>query len=103
MIALPHPDVAHEDFYKHIKADLPEPVRMKQLLVWCARRALDEQKAKYANTDSSNAAAIGIQSLLREIDYVARVIEEEVLRDLIENRISASWYHRQVRAENGHV
>ena len=58
-IALPHPDVAHEDFHKHIKADLPEPVRMKQLLAWCARRALDEQKAKYASTESSNAAAIG--------------------------------------------
>jgi hypothetical protein len=26
---------------------------------------------------------------------VARVIGEEVLRDLIENRISTSWYHRQ--------
>jgi hypothetical protein len=59
IVALPHPDVAHEDFHKHIKADLPEPVRMKQLLAWCARRALDEQKAKYASTESSNAAAIG--------------------------------------------
>ena len=26
----------------------------------------------------------------------ARVIGEEILRDLIENRISTSWYHRQV-------
>ena len=60
--ALPHPDVAHEDFHKHIKADFPEPVRMKQLLAWCARRALDEQKAKYASTESSNAAAIGTRS-----------------------------------------
>jgi hypothetical protein len=59
MIALPHPDVAHEDFHKHIKVDFPEPVRMKQLLAWCARRALDEQKTKYASTESSNAAAIG--------------------------------------------
>ena len=32
---------------------------MKQLLAWCARRALDEQKAKYAATES-NPAAIGI-------------------------------------------
>lgn len=32
---------------------------MKQLLVWCARRTLDEQKVKYASTESSNAAAIG--------------------------------------------
>lgn len=59
ILALPHPDVAFGDFHKHIKADLPEPVRMKQLLAWCLRRALDEQKAKYASTESSNAAAIG--------------------------------------------
>jgi kinetochore protein Mis13/DSN1 len=59
-LALPHPDVAYEDFHKHIKVDFPEPVRMKQLLAWCARRALDEQKTKYAATESSNAAAIGI-------------------------------------------
>lgn len=58
-LALPHPDVAYEDFHKHIKVDFPEPVRMKQLLAWCARRALDEQKAKYASTESSSAAAIG--------------------------------------------
>ena len=59
IIALPHPDVAHEDFHKHIKADFPEPVRMKQLLAWCARRALDEQRTKYASTEASSAAAIG--------------------------------------------
>ena len=65
MLALPHPDVTHEDFHKHIKADFPEPVRMKQLLAWCMRRALDEQKAKYASTESSNAAAIGIAQFQR--------------------------------------
>ena len=37
---------------------------MKQLLAWCARRALDEQKAKYASTESSNPAAIGMNAKL---------------------------------------
>ena len=71
-LALPHPDVAHEDFHKHIKADLPEPVRMKQLLAWCARRALDEQKVKYASTESSNAAAIGTMPALTDLMCSAR-------------------------------
>jgi kinetochore protein Mis13/DSN1 len=69
---------------------------MKQLLAWCARRALDEQKAKYASTESSNPAAIGIESEVKIVNVLARVIGEEILRDLIENRISTSWYHRQV-------
>lgn len=68
---------------------------MKQLLAWCARRALDEQKAKYASTESSNPAAIGIDANFHML-IIARVIGEEILRDLIENRISTSWYHRQV-------
>jgi hypothetical protein len=38
---------------------------MKQLLAWCARRALDEQKAKYASTELSNPAAIGIESEIK--------------------------------------
>ena len=71
-IATPHPDVAYEDFHKHIKADLPEPVRMKQLLAWCARRALDEQKVKYASTESSNAAAIGMLPPLRDLTCSTR-------------------------------
>jgi len=37
---------------------------MKQLLAWCARRALDEQKAKYASTEPSNPAAIGMNAKL---------------------------------------
>ena len=39
LTADPHPELAPEDFYKHIDAELVEPRRMKQLLVWCAKRA----------------------------------------------------------------
>lgn len=82
LIALPHPSISHESFFKHISEDLPEPLRMKQLLVWCAKRALDEQKT---NGSGKDARAISL----------ARMIEEEILSDLIENKLSASWYHRK--------
>lgn len=45
---------------------------MKQLLAWCARRALDEQKVKYASTESSNAAAIGNQFPLNDLTCSTR-------------------------------
>ena len=45
---------------------------MKQLLAWCARRALDEQKVKYASTESSNAAAIGIHIPLIDLTCSTR-------------------------------
>ena len=39
-VAVPHAEVEISDFYKLISQDLPEPRRMKQLLTWCATRAL---------------------------------------------------------------
>jgi len=41
--ALPHSEVQVRDFYKYIEQSLPEPRRMKQLLIWCGSRALPEK------------------------------------------------------------
>ena len=42
--ALPHSEVEAADFYKHIESEgLPEPRRMRQLLTWCATRAMGEK------------------------------------------------------------
>ncbi|KAG4303628.1 hypothetical protein PCANB_000040 [Pneumocystis canis] len=81
-MALPHPSISHENFFKHISEDLPEPMRMKQLLIWCAKRALDEQKENGTCKDTHAAS-------------LAYTIEEEILKDLMENKLSVSWYHRQ--------
>lgn len=85
--SLPHPDIPASEFYKHISEDLPDPVRMKQLLAWCARRVLDDSKTRPSlhgkETDEELQAA-----------NIARTIEEEVLKDLIDNKITTSWYHQ---------
>ena len=53
--ATPHGDVKHGEFYKHITADgLPEPRRMKQLLMWCGERALPAKPPH----GTANASAI---------------------------------------------
>ncbi|CCJ31029.1 unnamed protein product [Pneumocystis jirovecii] len=89
LIALPHPSISHESFFKHISEDLPEAVRMKQLLVWCAKRALDDQKMYETGGIEEGKEAV----------LLARKIGEEILSDLIENRLSASWYCREVRGK----
>jgi kinetochore protein Mis13/DSN1 len=44
LLALPHREVSTADFYKHIADEgLPEPRRMRQLLIWCATRALPDK------------------------------------------------------------
>jgi kinetochore protein Mis13/DSN1 len=57
--ALPHKEVEVSEFYKHIESDgLSEPRRMKQLLTWCAERAMGE-KPQYASGPDSNAQLAG--------------------------------------------
>lgn len=42
--ASPHSEVEVTEYYKHIEGEgLPEPRRMRQLLTWCAERAMDEK------------------------------------------------------------
>lgn len=60
--ATPHADVNPHEFYKHIAAEgLPEPRRMKQLLMWCGERALP---AKPRHGTANSSALLGGQSCL---------------------------------------
>ncbi|KIV78407.1 hypothetical protein PV11_10129 [Exophiala sideris] len=81
--ALPHIEVEIPDFYKHIESEgLPEPRRMKQLLTWCATRAIDE---KPVGTDFEDASARS----------AARVIQEELLKDLANKSELSDWFNRE--------
>ncbi|KAF9152522.1 hypothetical protein BG015_005123 [Linnemannia schmuckeri] len=75
--ALPHPSVDPKTFFRHISADDPAPIRMKQLMAWCARISIDKQRSKS-------------QTALR----IAKGVEEEVLSMLISGQLSVSWYSR---------
>ncbi|KAK9236645.1 Mis12-Mtw1 protein family-domain-containing protein [Lipomyces kononenkoae] len=83
LLAVPHADISPEDFYKHLDSDLPDPHRMKQLLTWCAHRSLEETK-NWANEKWDHSPAVAI----------ARVIEEQLLKDLTDGKISTSWWNR---------
>ncbi|ETI28832.1 hypothetical protein G647_01284 [Cladophialophora carrionii CBS 160.54] len=81
--ALPHSEVDVVDYYKHIESEgLPEPRRMRQLLTWCAERALDEKPIGTEFEDSSARQA-------------ARVIEEELLKELSSKSELSDWFARE--------
>jgi kinetochore protein Mis13/DSN1 len=81
--ALPHDEVEVTDFYKHIESEgLPEPRRMRQLLTWCTTRSLD-QKPMGASFEESSAIA------------AARVIEDELLKDLANKSELSDWFSRE--------
>lgn len=55
--ALPHSEVEVRDYYKYVEQSLPEPRRMKQLLTWCAHRALPEKPS--GEVKNANAIMAG--------------------------------------------
>ncbi|KAJ5884805.1 hypothetical protein N7495_009315 [Penicillium taxi] len=81
--ALPHREVGTADFYKHIADEgLPEPRRMRQLLIWCATRALGNKPAVADAEDQSSRLA-------------ARVIQEELLNEFSSNADLSNWFNRE--------
>ncbi|KAG0258868.1 hypothetical protein BG011_003004 [Mortierella polycephala] len=78
----PHPSIDPRTFFRHISADEPPPIRMKQLMAWCARKTIDSQNSRS-------------QSALK----LAKQIEEEALTMLIAGRFSVSWYSRPLDTE----
>ncbi|KAJ3335118.1 hypothetical protein HDU93_006436, partial [Gonapodya sp. JEL0774] len=43
----PHPDIPPSEWYRHISPDLPEPLRMRTLLMWGAQALARQDKAKW--------------------------------------------------------
>ncbi|EKV16120.1 Mis12-Mtw1 family protein [Penicillium digitatum PHI26] len=83
-LALPHREVGTADFYKHIADDgIPEPRRMRQLLIWCATRAIGEKPSGGSNSDDQSAR------------LAARVIQEELLHDFSSNSELSNWLGRE--------
>ncbi|KAJ5377194.1 uncharacterized protein N7496_004603 [Penicillium cataractarum] len=83
LLALPHREVSTADFYKHIADEgLPEPRRMRQLLIWCATRALpDKPSGSHSEEISARLAA--------------RAIQEEILKEFSSNSDLSNWFSRE--------
>lgn len=80
-VAVPHDDVAVEEFYKHFDQSMPEPHRMRQLLIWCGKRVLSKEK----KPKKRNLTAINI----------AKVIKQELIKDLTMGKLNTSWWNRE--------
>ncbi|GMM39012.1 hypothetical protein DASC09_063510 [Saccharomycopsis crataegensis] len=85
----PHDDVLPSNFYKHLDQDLPEPHRMRQLLTWCFKRQFEIDKSK---SKQQKAKKLSNEDLIAE--NIAKVIKEEIIRDLVEGKVKTSWWNR---------
>jgi hypothetical protein len=71
-----HPDIQPQDFCQHISPELPDPVRMRQLLVYGLQHHLHHL--------GEDAVSVG----------VAEVLESALLQPLLTKKLQVSWYHR---------
>lgn len=83
---LPHDDVSTQDYYKLLNSDLPEPQRIRQLLVWSMRKRYQQEEHRSGNDDQT---AVNI----------AKVIKDEVIQQLVLGEINVNWYNRSQTQE----
>lgn len=96
-VGLPHEDVSAKDYYKLLDTSLPEPHRMRQLLIWCINKQINndeicqsKSKAKFNKASDNNQPEQNDQTVIN----IAKVIKEEVLQDLRDGQINTSWYYK---------
>ncbi|KAJ2871839.1 NEDD8-conjugating protein ubc12 [Coemansia aciculifera] len=87
--ATPHDSVAAGDFYRHISPELPEPIRLRQLLAWCARRTA-------ANVAQGGWPVELPPGVRRVLDDALREAVDDMHSAFEKGSIATSWYHRPV-------
>ncbi|KAJ2557814.1 hypothetical protein EV175_001120 [Coemansia sp. RSA 1933] len=87
--AIPHESVDPADFYRHISPELPEPIRLRQLLAWCARRT--STPPEWPKELPEHVQKLLQDSLREAVDDIHSAFER--------GDIATSWYHRPVASD----
>jgi len=92
----PLPNTRSSSFYRFIEFEQPEPIKMKQLLLWCAERTIQEQKNDNKNISSNSKSGNTNQNNIpKSISDKVKEIQEELMEELMSNKIEISWYNRE--------
>lgn len=89
-MAVPHSAVNPKDYYKHLDTDLPEPHKMKQLLLWSLKRVMEKQEKQFEKIKLNPAVSAEDRTAFK----IARYIQEEIVRDVTDGRINTGWWNR---------
>lgn len=80
--AQPHGSVKETSFYKHIDPDLPEALRARQLLLWCATRT-----AGVSTPSSPSSSSTPLPPLSQDGQKVLKQVQDQVIKWIAEGRI----------------
>lgn len=85
ILANPHPSVDYPEFYTHISPELPEALRIRQLLVWCSSRALSSTSAPTIPSPSEP-----LPKLKSSQQTVLREMQDELMKMLCLGKVDTS-------------
>jgi len=96
----PLPNTRSSSFYRFIAFEQPEPIKMKQLLLWCAERTMQNQnKSPNKNANDKEDKENNIESdksiIPKSILEKVKEIQEIIVEQLMNNEIETSWYNRE--------
>ena len=89
-----HADVPMSDLCQHISVDLPDPVRLRQLLVYSLQRQIDALSSVLQPDETCVSEHQQQQQQQRVNMGVAQVLQEALLTPLLHKHLNTSWYHR---------
>lgn len=96
-VGIPHPTVESATFLKHITPTLPEPIRARHLLVWCAKRALDANVAPTSGPSKGKRKDKAKNEVRTdEGDRLVKEIREEFIADLSMGLIDTNIFSQPV-------
>ena len=94
--AQPHTAVKDSDLYKHVDVEQPEPQRARQLLIWCARRAMDElteeQKQVSESRQGSSDPGKDPPPLSADDVKLLKGVEDEIIRMLAGGKLDTNVF-----------
>ncbi|KAL1405778.1 hypothetical protein Q8F55_007451 [Vanrija albida] len=87
----PHSSVPSEQFYRHIDTGIPEPIKARWLISWCAKRAMDEHMAEGKGKRRA-ADADEVDKLLGDVmdDFVSNLAKGNVDTNVFGDPTAAS-------------
>ncbi|KAM3126484.1 hypothetical protein CJJ07_001091 [Candidozyma auris] len=88
-VGKPHDEMSEREYFKVVDSSLPAPSRLRQILVWCFRKKLQQDReGDGAETNTAKG--------------IAKEIKNEILEDLIAQEIDTSWYSAK-KLESGEL
>lgn len=88
MIAQPHKTVNDSSFFKHIDADIPDPQRARQLLIWLTARGTSHPPVP---SSSSKPKPKRHMTAEHKADLTSSLLED-TMKQLVEGQIDTNTY-----------